>query len=293
MASPFQHAKGPNQLGSDDSTSLSPRLRHLLIQEDRSTGKLYIPLASSNRPGSQGSSRQSPPGSPFAFPISPFGTTAELPRPPRPSSASRFPHPIGQSERTLPDPLDRRGTSITSLLSHDAPPPVLPVPLSFRENRYDLQHPLRASAPSISFLPNSGTAYSAGASAPLTCPVTSTSGRNSPFLPQSRPSTGSSLSKGSSSRRHSGGPPDLANHPYRFSAHPYPPPMTSNSHHASSSRAPISRTTKACNACRNRKVRCDAGGPGAPEGQMCGRCRDAGLECVYSGVQKKRGPCPG
>ncbi|WWC65049.1 uncharacterized protein I303_107663 [Kwoniella dejecticola CBS 10117] len=55
-------------------------------------------------------------------------------------------------------------------------------------------------------------------------------------------------------------------------------------------RAPISRTTKACNACRNRKVRCDAGG-----GEMgpCSRCVESGTQCVYTGVQKKRGPCPG
>ncbi|WWC92292.1 uncharacterized protein L201_007246 [Kwoniella dendrophila CBS 6074] len=55
-------------------------------------------------------------------------------------------------------------------------------------------------------------------------------------------------------------------------------------------RAPISRTTKACNACRNRKVRCDAGG-----GDMgaCSRCLESGTQCVYTGVQKKRGPCPG
>jgi hypothetical protein len=60
------------------------------------------------------------------------------------------------------------------------------------------------------------------------------------------------------------------------------------------SRAPISRTTKACNACRARKVRCDAGGGAAgAEPATCSRCKEAGVDCVYSGVQKKRGPCPG
>lgn len=60
------------------------------------------------------------------------------------------------------------------------------------------------------------------------------------------------------------------------------------------SRAPISRTTKACNACRARKVRCDAGGgPAGAEPGTCSRCREAGVDCVYSGIQKKRGPCPG
>ncbi|KAK8850488.1 hypothetical protein IAR55_004406 [Kwoniella newhampshirensis] len=59
-------------------------------------------------------------------------------------------------------------------------------------------------------------------------------------------------------------------------------------------RAPISRTTKACNACRSRKVRCDAGGNnGSGELGTCSRCRESGVQCVYTGVQKKRGPCPG
>jgi hypothetical protein len=59
------------------------------------------------------------------------------------------------------------------------------------------------------------------------------------------------------------------------------------------SRAPISRTTKACNACRARKVRCDAGGNAGGEPSRCSRCRESGVPCVYSGAQKKRGPCPG
>jgi hypothetical protein len=63
-----------------------------------------------------------------------------------------------------------------------------------------------------------------------------------------------------------------------------------------SSRAPISRTTKACNACRSRKVRCDAGGQAAAlvgSEMPCSRCKDAGLTCVYSAQQRKRGPTPG
>ena len=63
-----------------------------------------------------------------------------------------------------------------------------------------------------------------------------------------------------------------------------------------SSRAPISRTTKACNACRSRKVRCDAGGQAATlvgNEMPCSRCKDAGLTCVYSAQQRKRGPTPG
>lgn len=63
-----------------------------------------------------------------------------------------------------------------------------------------------------------------------------------------------------------------------------------------SSRAPISRATKACNACRSRKVRCDAGGPKsstAGEELPCTRCKDSGIQCVYTGSQRKRGPAPG
>lgn len=63
-----------------------------------------------------------------------------------------------------------------------------------------------------------------------------------------------------------------------------------------SSRAPISCTTKACNTCRSRKVRCDAGGQaGALVGSEmpCSRCKVAGLTCVYSAQQRRRGPIPG
>ncbi|GHJ88882.1 hypothetical protein NliqN6_5284 [Naganishia liquefaciens] len=63
-----------------------------------------------------------------------------------------------------------------------------------------------------------------------------------------------------------------------------------------SSRAPISRATKACNACRSRKVRCDAGGSkssAAGEELPCTRCKDSGIQCVYTGSQRKRGPAPG
>jgi hypothetical protein len=57
-------------------------------------------------------------------------------------------------------------------------------------------------------------------------------------------------------------------------------------------RAPISRTTKACDACRSRKVRCDAGGMPGSTG-TCSRCRESGRLCVYTATQKKRGPTPG
>lgn len=64
------------------------------------------------------------------------------------------------------------------------------------------------------------------------------------------------------------------------------------------SRAPISRTTKACNACRQRKVRCDAGattGEMKPNGEpgTCSRCKETGVDCIYTTEQRKRGPMPG
>jgi hypothetical protein len=64
---------------------------------------------------------------------------------------------------------------------------------------------------------------------------------------------------------------------------------------ADCSRGPIRRATKACNACRQRKVRCEAARNGNPgeEPSKCSRCRVAGVECVFSDVLKRRGPCPG
>ncbi|OWZ36586.1 hypothetical protein C347_00760 [Cryptococcus neoformans AD2-60a] len=83
---------------------------------------------------------------------------------------------------------------------------------------------------------------------------------------------------------------------------PPPPPLTAYANgpyepdfRVSGPRIPISRTTKACNSCRNRKVRCDAGAMnGGRAGEApCTRCKEGNLECVYTNVQKKRGPCPG
>ncbi|RXK40631.1 hypothetical protein M231_02086 [Tremella mesenterica] len=89
----------------------------------------------------------------------------------------------------------------------------------------------------------------------------------------------------------------------RYSSQPYEyhRPLSSHTFEQGTSgsigvRAPISRTTKACNACRNRKVRCDAGGVSSATGAepaTCSRCKESGVECIYSGPQKKRGPCPG
>ncbi|KAH8735247.1 hypothetical protein BGZ61DRAFT_473857 [Ilyonectria robusta] len=45
-------------------------------------------------------------------------------------------------------------------------------------------------------------------------------------------------------------------------------------------------TTQACEACRRRKVKCDAVPP------QCSNCRALGLDCEYSTRRKKRGPKP-
>lgn len=92
-----------------------------------------------------------------------------------------------------------------------------------------------------------------------------------------------------------GGPPMHPGHPYPPPPHHGPAPFYEATHaipFETGARAPISRTTKACNGCRERKVRCDAGGqPGG--GGVCSRCRESGRECKYSATQKKRGPMPG
>ncbi|EKD03397.1 hypothetical protein A1Q2_02303 [Trichosporon asahii var. asahii CBS 8904] len=91
------------------------------------------------------------------------------------------------------------------------------------------------------------------------------------------------------------GPPTHTGHPYPPPPLHGPAPFYEASHaipFETGARAPISRTTKACNGCRERKVRCDAGGqPGG--GGVCSRCRESGRECKYSATQKKRGPMPG
>lgn len=62
-------------------------------------------------------------------------------------------------------------------------------------------------------------------------------------------------------------------------------------------RKPISRATKACNACRSSKVRCEAGANNpcsvSAEPSRCSRCRKADIPCIFSDIQSKRGLCPG
>lgn len=100
-------------------------------------------------------------------------------------------------------------------------------------------------------------------------------------------------------------------HPYaRHNSHSLPPPsppravssggvVSSGSPHSgqAASRAPIQRSTRACDSCRARKTRCleSDSNPSGPQGvdHDCARCRELGLNCVWSGSVKKRGPAAG
>ncbi|RSH87638.1 uncharacterized protein EHS24_000151 [Apiotrichum porosum] len=94
------------------------------------------------------------------------------------------------------------------------------------------------------------------------------------------------------SRRHTSAYHTVEYPPY-YDIPQYPPGLVGMPFDANmGARAPISRTTKACDACRARKVRCDAGGHPGSTG-TCSRCRESGRVCVYTATQKKRGPCPG
>lgn len=62
-------------------------------------------------------------------------------------------------------------------------------------------------------------------------------------------------------------------------------------------RKPISRATKECYACCSSKLRCDAGANNpcsvSAKPSRCSRCREADIPCIFSGIQSKRGLCPG
>jgi hypothetical protein len=248
-------------------TALSPRLHHLLIQEDRATGKLFMPFTTGSTPP------------PMTRPISP-------PVSPSRQYPLRTPPPVMYTERPgmmLPPPTvkgARPPTSIFSLLNDLT---IETPPSSSSSNgsavpRVHLSPPVDLS-PSATTLPPAG--------------FTEQQGRGYP-----------SIVRPDILRRHS-------SHPYeqRHPRSPVPstsPPQIRRPVSTSilssyeefpimSVRAPISRTTRACNACRSRKVRCDAGGATNASGETtaCSRCTESGVECVYTGVQKKRGPCPG
>lgn len=268
-------------------TTLSPRLRHLLIQEDRVTGKLILPKPDFRAPpvdnllGLHSVSREAEGRHESDVLHTSEGSTSPLARP---SSFEHRPSGMLGNGRMLPPPrlsIDRRGSqSIFSLLNN-----------------------LHVISPTLSTTSTSPEAGRFEPSLPMGSPPS-----RYPPTPQSAPlPIAHQRSHYPYDNRHSvSGPlpprPDLfrrhSSHPYEYHPASQPAPFVGDNDLSPSfgSRAPISRTTKACNACRNRKVRCDAGGSesmATSEPSTCSRCREAGIECVYSGAQKKRGPCPG
>ena len=243
-------------------TTLSPRLAHLLIHEDRATGRL-INADGTDAGGIPG---LYPPLSPMTFAFEPSPLDKPLPLP---SPASLLPPLLSASDR-------RPSQSIFSLVSdlHMTPP---------------------SSASSTSSAPLQASQADSRRLSPshFISSLPTTSCERHEYYSPYRPSSGNGPMRPRPEmvRRHSSNP------------YEYPPPGRHNQYALppnseafapmSGSRAPISRTTKACNACRSRKVRCDAGGLPGGEPSTCNRCRESGVACVYSGTQKKRGPCPG
>ncbi|TIB67817.1 hypothetical protein E3Q24_04020 [Wallemia mellicola] len=68
---------------------------------------------------------------------------------------------------------------------------------------------------------------------------------------------------------------------------------------ANQGKQPISRVTRACDRCTQKKLRCDGtivpdlNGLPPTVIKPCSRCAHAGLGCEYTRVQKRRGPSPG
>ncbi|ORX41073.1 hypothetical protein BD324DRAFT_36571 [Kockovaella imperatae] len=294
-----------------DST-LSPRLSHLLIQEDSMTGRLLMPDGTDAREPMGGLSPPlTPSTSTFAFEASPLHKSARLPSPLEPNAlfnSLRLPPPTA-----LPYRRSQQSASLLSILSTSPP--------DSADSSFSFVRPASAGqrlAPPSSHSSRPMSSRAVPPSPPPTVFVArSASMRPSwsgpgQFGPSSfgsglRPLTSAPLSSSFPNRPQgfvrresvmSDIPPPT---PYsRPNTSPYPMPSGAQRFHAGhgveegmGSRAPISRTTKACNACRTRKVRCDAGGlPGGQPG-TCSRCRESGVDCVYSVIQKKRGPCPG
>lgn len=85
--------------------------------------------------------------------------------------------------------------------------------------------------------------------------------------------------------------PQVAPRPSSSSGQQQQQPAQPQAAASSSSRAPIQRTTRACDNCRARKTRCLESEGG--EGTCCARCKGLTLDCVWSGGGKKRGPVAG
>ncbi|WWD20669.1 hypothetical protein CI109_105145 [Kwoniella shandongensis] len=301
-------------------TTLSPRLRHLLIQEDRQTGRLIMPEGASGQtitPSVSLSSSLPSTSDTIHTPSPPTGSLMLSP-PVSPSTFAFAPSPKGRLPSLSCEGVAPRGasssggrptSSIFSLLndlqvSGGGSPPSSSSSSQGSIHRTEHRQ-YRATPP---YPPSSAGGGVGGArEPPHTAPITSHS--HSMYFDERPPrpshqhhiypvSPGSGSSSAASDRpgllrRHS-------SHPYEYSPSSSRPttayatgPIYEPDAYAGAmgGRAPISRTTKACNACRSRKVRCDAGGNG--ELGTCSRCRESGVQCVYTGIQKKRGPCPG
>lgn len=256
-------------------TQLSPRLRHLLLAEDRSTGKLSLPR---DRFLASRSTSLSPPespldtGRPVSASHSPDYRAHQLPQLPQ--------LPSFREARHLPLPIDRTSrkpsNSVVSLLNDMAvgSPPSTASSDSSRPTLQQQQKQHVYAAPRTA-------EYN---SAPQT-PVTPYGYMEQQPYYAAMPA-GLMPQRPDFYRRHSSQTyPETRIHTYPGGSIEFTPIF--------GARPPISRTTKACNACRSRKVRCDAGGNPGGEPGPCSRCRESGVSCVYSGPQKKRGPCPG
>ncbi|WRT70665.1 uncharacterized protein IL334_007663 [Kwoniella shivajii] len=304
-------------------TTLSPRLRHLLISEDRSTGRLIMPAGGDLRtsisdgpsPVHLSSSLPNPSISSSSQNTSPAVSPTSLVYDSSPNVTKR-PLPIDTASGRLPPPnaTNRPMSSIFSLLnglSVGSPPSSASSSGSIRPQDKDreVKEKGKVSPPYARPQPISPTSESRHLHlqqsqhqyqfhpAPFSAPIIahrqsmyfdSTHPYKPPFPPPT-PSCDDGGMRPGLLRRHS-------SHPYEYSPAQRPStayvtgPIYEVDYAGMGARAPISRTTKACNACRSRKVRCDAGG-----GDMgaCSRCVESGTACIYTGAQKKRGPCPG
>ena len=251
-------------------TALSSRLSHLLIHPDPSTGNLIMPDGRRLPPLNLD---HSPPLSPL-WPEDKRWGPSDIPKllpPPR-----------------TPTDNHRPSTSLFSLLNnYTARPPTPPDASTPKSRERDsvtsshraLSHHHQVIAPSLAPRPEQrpGSAYHHAYEQRSAGPIRpeSTRRHTQPYVHSRTPYQRPYTAEGST-------------HTHRYVTDEYRPQTV-----MAASRAPISRTTKACNAYRSRKVRCDAGGLPNGEPGTCSRCREAGVECVYSGPQKKRGPCPG